>query len=446
MTIGKAVRVHQEPRPWALMFAAVCLVAANMRTTIMGVGPLLEQIAVDQDASPAALGALASVPLVAWALISPLAHGLSSRLGLTRAVTWSLLVLLIGTVWRSLPGAPANLWLGTALIGASLAIGNVLLPAVIKREFARRIPLVMGVYSALLSGVSSVAAGLAVPISRLGAEDHELGWRLALLCSGALLPLAIIVWIVANTRSSRRAASTAGPGGKPGAEPDTGSNAIPSTRRSPETDAGRRIWADGVAWLVALYMGAQSAVFFTLAAWIAPIGSSFGRSAVSAGFDVMLYQMLGVGGTMLVPLMFRSRLRRWWPAILPLFTSTASIGIVTTPDLMPLWIVLGGPASGAALSLSLTLMAVRARDANAASALSGMAQSVGYLLAAIGPVLFGWLHEISGDWIVPLGLILVMAALQLAAGIAVGRDRFVLDRPDSRASAPRAPGPERIST
>ena len=126
------VTAPAERRPWALLFVAVCLVAVNLRMTITGVGPLLEQIAAEQRVSPATLGALASVPLLAWGLFSPLAQGLSARLGLSRAVSGSLVVLALGTVWRSLPGPSANLWLGTALIGFGLAIGNVLMPAVIK--------------------------------------------------------------------------------------------------------------------------------------------------------------------------------------------------------------------------------------------------------------------------------------------------------------------------
>src|SRR5690606_31135838 len=140
-----------------------------------GVGPLLEEIAADQGVEVAVLGALASLPLLAWGLFSPLAHGLSMRLGMSQTVSWSLVVLALGTVWRSMPGAPANLWLGTALTGIALAIGNVLMPAVIKRDFGARVPLVMGLYTALLGGVGALGSGVVVPISQTTVGGEPLG-------------------------------------------------------------------------------------------------------------------------------------------------------------------------------------------------------------------------------------------------------------------------------
>src|SRR5690554_4177354 len=111
-------------RPWVLMFVAVALIAMNMRMTITGVGPLLDQIARDEGVSLSVLGVLGSIPLIAWAIISPLAHWVSSRIGMYNAVSWSLVVLAAGTIWRSTPGGVANLMIGTALIGIGLAIGN----------------------------------------------------------------------------------------------------------------------------------------------------------------------------------------------------------------------------------------------------------------------------------------------------------------------------------
>src|SRR6478736_1149097 len=129
------------------LLAAVCLVAANMRPAITGLGPLLDQIGADTGLSVSALGLLAAVPLVAWALFSPLAHNLSRRFGQPRVLLWSLLVLLAGTLVRSIPGPVVSLWIGTAIIGIGIAIINVLMPAVVKREFAGHVPAVTAVYT-----------------------------------------------------------------------------------------------------------------------------------------------------------------------------------------------------------------------------------------------------------------------------------------------------------
>ncbi|WP_409047603.1 MFS transporter [Microbacterium sp. HA-8] len=388
-----------------LLFVAVCLIAANMRATITGLGPLLDQIESDTGLSTAALGALASVPLAAWALVSPLAHTASERFGLTRTVTWALAGLTAGTLLRSIPGTTANLWLGTALIGASLAVANVLMPAVIKRDFTDRVPAVMAVYTALLGGVGAIASGIVVPISHLPVLQGEAGWRLALLATGALLPAAIVLWALALRRV----------GAPPHRRP---------ARAAPRTG----IWADAVAWQVAAYMGLQAAAFYMLLTWLAPLSISEGRSEVASGFVVMLFQILTIAGSLLVPVLLRGRLERWVPAMIPALAIVGAVGLMLSPDTIALWAVLVGLSSGASLGMSLTLIASRARDPRAASALSGMAQSVGYLIAAAGPIAFGALHSATGSWSAPLLLLAAVCLAQSAVGVAVGRPRFVLER------------------
>ncbi|MDQ1129622.1 MFS transporter [Microbacterium sp. SORGH_AS_0888] len=392
-------------RRGSAIFIAVCLIAANMRTTITGVGPLLEQIADDLGTTTVALGALASIPLAAWALVSPLAHGLSQRFGMSRTLLWSLIALTVGTVWRSLPGPSANLWLGTAIIGASLAIANVLMPAVIKRDFRERVPATMGVYTALLAGVGAVASGIVVPVSQLGAPAAPLGWRGALATTGILLPIAVVSWVLAMRRLPRE-----------------------TPVRHVRGQARTGIWTDPVAWQVAGYMGLQSAAFYVQLTWLAPYATAHGRDPVAAGLDVMIYQVLGIVGSLALPAFLRSRARRWAPAAIPVFSIVAVVGMLAAPDLLTLWALPSGLSAGASLGMSLTLMAERARDNAASTALSGMSQSVGYLLAAAGPVAFGLLHALDGGWLLPFGLVLTIMLAQLVVGIAVGRDRYVLDR------------------
>lgn len=413
---GRVTEQRDSRRPWVLLFVAVAIVAANMRMTITGVGPLLEQIADDQGVSPAALGLLGSLPLLAWAAFCPLAHGLSTRIGLTNAVTVSLLVLTVGTVWRSFPGGPANLWVGTAIIGAGLAFANVLMPAVIKRDFPQRLALVMGAYTALLGGMAAVIAGISVPLSQIPFGDDVIGWRGALLLSGATLPIGIAVWIWAQ----RKRRGSADP-----AQPDA---ADPPTAVKPaRSDAGRRIWRDPLAWLVSIYMGAQSVTFYVISTWLPHYETALGQSPVIAGIELMIYQIFGVAGSMLVPLFARGRLTRWLPALLPAIGLVAWLGMALLPGAMLLWIVIGGVAAGALLTVSLMLMAQRARTQDHAAALSGMAQSLAYLIAATGPIAFGWLHEVTGGWLLPFAVVWVAAVVVIVVGVPLGRPRYVLE-------------------
>jgi len=395
-------RPHRRGRA-LLLLIAVALVAANMRATITGVGPLLEEIADDLGTTTAALGSLAAVPLLAWAIVSPLTHGLSRRFGMSRVLLVALIALGAGTAWRSLPGTEVNLWLGTGLIGASLAVANVIMPAVIKRDFPGRVPVMMGMYTALLGGVGAIASAVVVPISH-AVDDPDAGWRVALAATAALLPLTIALWAWAQ---HGRGPTTAAP--------------------APGTSRSTGIWRDRLAWQIAAYMGAQSASFYMLVTWMAPLAASTGKSPVAAGVDVALYQILGVVGSFAVAFALQGRLRRAVPAALPLLAIAAAIGMILAPQLLTAWALISGLSAGASLSMSLTLMAQRARDAAASSALSGMSQSVGYLLAAAGPISFGALHALDGGWTAPLLLYIAVLVGQCVVGVSVGRDRYVLD-------------------
>ncbi len=396
---------QDRPKAGLLLLIAVLLVAANMRATITGIGPLLDQIGDDFGLSATTLGLLAALPLVAWAVVSPLAHDLSLRFGLARVILWAIVLLAAGTIWRSFPGTELNLWLGTITIGVALAVTNVLMPAVIKRDFPLRVAGVTGVYTALLGGFGALASGIVVPISRIETASGPLGWQIALLATGILLPFAIVLW--ASVTHARKPDLTA-----------------------PRT-AGRRpatgIWTDRLAWLVAGYMGLQAAAFYMLVTWLAPISASTGRSAVVAGIDVMVFQIFGVIGSLAVPFVLRGGMQRWVPALLPAPAIVGTLGLMLAPDAVLVWGSFAGLSTGASIGMSLTLMAQRARNHGAAAALSGMSQSIGYVIAALGPILFGALHTVSGGWIVPLVLLLVTLAGQGVIGITVGRERFVLD-------------------
>lgn len=429
-----------------MLCIAVCLVASNMRMSITALGPILEDIAADQGVSAAVLGALASLPLVVWALVSPLTHLVSSRLGTTNTVTWSLVLLIAGTVWRSLPGTILNLWIGTVIIGVAIAIMNVLMPAVIKRDFGLRIPIVMGLYTAALGGMGSIGPGIVVPVSQIQGASGTLGWRIGLLATGALVPIALIVWVLATRRaraSTPGATATQTPelptaevlvaeapaAGLPATEMPPAGEPVPEVPALPVPNdrTGRRIWRDPLAWCLAIYMGTQSAVFYTLVTWLAPIEISLGTPQALAGVNLMYFQAIGVAGSALVAPLLHGRLQRHLPVLVPLLSVVSALGILLTPQLILLWISVAGFACGAALSVALTLIAMRARDHHTATVLSGMAQAIGYLVAAVGPFLFGWLFEASSSWTLPLISLAAIALVQTTMGVIVGQERYVLE-------------------
>lgn len=397
-----------------LLLAAIVVIGINMRVTITGVGPLLEQMSASTGTSVALLSSLTSVPVVLWAILSSFAHTLSRRFGMNRVVLCALVLLAAGTAIRSLPGPELSLWLGTALVGTALAVANVLLPAVVKRSFGRHVALVTSMYTALFAGCGAIASGVVVPISYAAEPGGgDIGWRVALVAVAATLPVAIVLWILHMTRFG----------------PDRGHRLAKGVTRGPS------VWGDPVAWLVGCYMGVQAIMFYVMITWLAPFARTLGHTEVAAGYEVMLFQMVGVVGSVVLPFAMRGRLERWVPAMLPVFSIIGVTGLLVAPEGILVWISLTGLCSGGSIACALTLMATRARDHHTASALSGMGQSVGYVIAAAAPVTFGALHTATQGWTASLVFLLISAAAQLVVGLLVGRDRYVFDRLAERRAA-----------
>ena len=389
----------------AWQFVAVFLVAMNMRMTISGVGPLLDDIAASRGVSAGALGLLASIPLISWAAVSPLTHWIAARIGMDRTITCSLVVLGIGTVWRSLSFSPVNLWLGTVLIGAALAVANVLMPVIIKRDFGSRTPTVMGVYSAALGGAAGIGTAVAIPIARTEVAGAPLGWEAGLLASGIAIPFALVAWVLVARSAARRPDREVAPPAEPG--------------------LGLRVWSSRTAWLLALYMGTQSMSFYIFATWIVPIMLSRGAGEATASTGITLFHLCGMVGSLLAPLLLRYDGRSLLQVALPTTMLLSAIGLVFAPPIALACILLLGLCCGAALSVALTLVAQRSPNAATGSATSGMSQSVGYLIAALGPVCFGVAHDLSDGWVLPLAVTACGIAVQFTAGWVLRDGRMV---------------------
>ncbi|MBB2994702.1 CynX/NimT family MFS transporter [Paeniglutamicibacter cryotolerans] len=394
----------------ALMIAGILLVAANLRPVLTSVGPLLDQIGAETGLGAPALGLLAAVPLLAFALVSPLAQSLSERFGVERTVFAALLVLICGTLLRPLPGSVAYLWVGTFIIGASIAVCNVLLPALLKRDFPEKVAKLTGAYSAVIGGVASLGAGLSVPLSMIRLPDgSQAGWRLALGAYVLLAIPAVLLWLPQLRRKS------------PDSDVARQLAAVPAPARG-------AVWKSAVAWQVTIYMGLQSLTFFSLVTWLPTLERSYGRSDVASGWDLMLFQLIGVVASLLTPLMLRGEEQRIGAAFPPALLVVAVLGVMFFPPLMLLWVLLSGLSSGSSLVVALALFGLRTGNHRQAGALSGMAQSIGYLLAAAGPPLFGALFAVAGGWPLPLAFLALAASAQIAVGSLVGRNRNAFAR------------------
>jgi MFS transporter, CP family, cyanate transporter len=382
-----------------LLVSGIVLLAANLRPALTGVAPLIGQIRTDTGVSNGVAGLLTTLPLLAFGVLSPVAPRLARRLGMERALLASLLVLAAGILLRS-AGAVTALFLGTAILGAAIAVGNVLLPGLVKREFPERAGLMTSVYSTALGISAALAAGASVPVAQL----TGMGWRgsLALWALPALL--AAIAWVPQARRSDL---------------PEKASS------RTPHEVSG--LWRSALAWQVTLFMGLQSLAYYVTLTWLPEILREEGMSAARAGWMLGLTQAVAIVTIFLAPVIAGRRSSQRGVVVVAVALSGAgTLGLlVAGSTASALWVVLLGLGQGACFSLALTFFALRAPDSEHAAALSGMAQTAGYLLAAAGPFLFGVLRDATHAWDVPLALLLAITVCLLIAGLGAARDAHV---------------------
>jgi CP family cyanate transporter-like MFS transporter len=376
--------------------AAIVLTAFNLRPAVAGVGPVLPELQADLGLSGSLAAALTMLPVLGFGLLAGVAPRLAGRFGLEPALLVVSVVLGAALLGRVMGGTPA-LFLGTVLAGGAIAVANVLLPPLIKRDFAERSGTMMGIYSTTLSASAAVAAGTTVPLSALAG----LGWRGGLGAWAVPAFLAALVWIPLARKRTR--------------PPPAG----PAPRRS--------LLGNALAWQVTGYFGIQALSFYATLAWLPSIYQANGFSAASSGFLLGLAGLVQLPVTLVLP-HFASRARN---QVVYIVVATALIGagllgVLQAPTAAPyLWVTLIGVGQGSCFALGLSLFVLRTRGVADAARLSAMAQGVGYVVAAFGPLLVGVLHDVTGSWTGPLLLLLLLVVPQLALGALSGRARVV---------------------
>ena len=379
-------------------FIGVLLIAVNLRVSFVSVGPVLENISGDLQLSSAAAGLLTGLPLIAFAVFSPVAPRIASRLGLDRTLWLSLLILAVGIVLRSLP-VPGFIWLGTVLIGLAIAFLNVLVPSLVKRDFPLRVSQVTGSYTATQAAFAAIGAAVVVPVAQMSPA----GWRFALgiWVGFALIALAVLLpWL----RRHRL-----------GALHPT----LPKiSYRSP--------WASALGWQVTIFMGLQSIGFYVLMAWLPSIEQSRGIPATTAGVHLSVFLLISVFASLAAGgIIHRGVDQRFVSFMSGALMFVTFLGLALVPDLILLWILLGAIGCGSLIVIALSLFSLRTVNHLQAASLSGMAQSVGYGLGAVGPVMFGGLRDVSGGWTLPLIVTAGIMAVLAGTGLLVGRDHVI---------------------
>ncbi|WP_434659173.1 CynX/NimT family MFS transporter [Klebsiella sp. MISC125] len=379
-----------------LLIAGILLIATTLRVAFTGAAPLLDAIRSEYGLTTAQTGLLTTLPLLAFGLVSPLAAGIARRFGIERSLLLAMILICLGIGLRSLPSV-ALLFIGTTIIGCGIALGNVLLPGLIKRDFSQHVAKMTGAYSLTMGGAAALGSAMVVPLALAG-----LGWRGALLMLMVFPLLALFVWLP----QSRQQASA----------PLTNSGAVHN----------RGIWRSALAWQVTLFLGINSLVYYVIIGWLPAILQSIGYSEAQAGSLHGLLQLATAAPGLAIPLILhRLKDQRGIAVLVALMCAVSALGLWFLPAQAVIWTLIFGFGSGATMILGLTFIGLRANSAHQAAALSGMAQAVGYLLAACGPPVMGKIHDANGDWHIPLIAVALISIAMAVFGALAGRDREI---------------------
>lgn len=380
-----------------LLIAGILLIAANLRAPVTGVAPILGMIRGDTGISATEAGMLMTLPLLAFAAVSPFAAIMGREYGTERSLFAALILIAAGTVLRFLDPIWC-LFLGTGVIGVGIAIANVLLPSLIKRDFPHRIGDLTAMYALTGGLIAALASAVAVPLASM----PSIGWR-ATLAVFLIIPIvAALIWL-----------------------PQLGNRTAPA-KGTASAPHGGRVWHSALAWQVTLFMGLTSLVYYVVAGWLPTILMAGGYSADFAGSIHGISQLAAaVPGFFLGPVIRRLKDQRSIAAGFSLLTGVSLFGLWLIPSWGLVWSVLFGFSIGAVFILALAFVSLRAGSAQRAAALSGMAQCVGYTLAAAGPPLAGYLHDQTGGWGLPLMCCVAATMLLANFGYFAGRSHTV---------------------
>ncbi|WP_322995063.1 MFS transporter [Castellaniella sp.] len=381
-----------------LVAASLLLLAANLRPLFSSTSVLLPNIITGLGISAATAGYLTTLPVLCMGIFAPLAPRFAQRIGVERTLWVVLLLITIGTALRGYLDV-YGLFLGTAMGGAGIAMGNVLLPSLVKRDYADRAALMTGLYTMSLVGGAALGAAISLPLSQALGDQWSNG--LAIWALPGLL--ALFAWAPVAYLS--------------GAAQQASARLLPV----------KGLRQDALAWAVTLFMGLQSALAYCVLGWMAPMLQARGLSGTEAGLITSVSIILQVLSCILTPMLAsRGQDQRALAVVLSAMAALGLVGMLMGPGwaIWPLALI-QGLGQGGLFALALMLIVLRSRDAHVAASLSSMAQAIGYILAASGPLLIGLLYAWTGGFDAAAGLIGMLGICTALAGWFAGRNLLV---------------------
>lgn len=397
-----AAEPAQAGSPRALAYLGLCLVliGLNLRTVFSSFSAVLPEITSSAGLPGWSVVVLTTVPVTLLGVFAPLAPVLAGRFGAERVLLGAMGVLTAGLLLRPVDVAGAGhlpaLLAGTAACGAAIALCNVLLPGLVKRDFPHRLGLMGGLYTTAICASAALGAGFTYPVFQATGEWTSALWFWVAPAAAVLL---LFLPVAARQRHGRHKT----------------------------VHDGVNVWRSAMAWQVTIFMVLQAMMSFSVFAWLAPILRERGIDGGTAGLMVSVSIVLQMLGSLFAPaLAARFRDQRAINTVVALMTGGGfALSIFGPQELIWVWTGILGLGQGSLTAVALTMIMLRTRDGHTAAHLSGMMQGVGYGVGSTGTLMVGQLYQSTGSFAAAGALFLTVGLLAAVFGYRAGRDRFI---------------------
>jgi len=386
----------------AINVLVLILVSGNLRSPITSVGPVLNQISNSLHLNNLQSSMLTSIPLLMFASCSVLVSKLSHRFSINRFLLYALIVLSFGLFMRVF-GSVWTLFMGSVLIGLGVCIGNVITPGYIKNNFPKQIGLMTGVFAVSMNLTAALASGYSVSLG----EWTGYGWRgsLGIWLIIALLALFVVVLELFLNKSQLQ------------------------QKGNSSAKSDFNMFKSKQAWNISIFMGLQSLVYYSLISWLPAVLGDYGMKGNEPGWILFIIQVAMIPITFIGPIIANKMKNQ--KAMIVFISVLMLTSILMFAWLKSEWIyvtaVLLGLSNGLSFSLSILFFSLRTKSSANAIKISGMAQSVGYLIAAFGPAIFGNLHDFDSSWKWSFYFLGFLIIIMFYFGMQAARNRFVED-------------------
>ena len=397
------------------LLIAIIFISFNLRAPITSIGSLAGLIHDELHVTNGFIGFVTTLPLLAFSFCSPFVFKISDKFGMGVTIAGSILATILGGTIRSFTGI-IGLVVGTALIGIGIAIGNVLIPSIVKLKFPNKIGMLTSLYITFQGLFAAIGAGISYPL----AVNYQLGWKYSLFIWVIVATIALFMWIpqIGIKIDSPNNFST-----------DPHKNELDSVLNENPSNSLRlnslTLLKSPLAWAITIFMGAQSLCFYSITAWLPSILITKGLTAEASGYMAFWYQLVGLPASFFIPII-ATKINAKQVSIVVISCASYFLGIIAlaisqSGFSIMIAMILTSTGGGATFAWVVLMIGLKSKHAQEVAQLSGMSQSFGYLLAAIGPTLAGVLYDVSGTWTLTIGFLLIVVAVMLTAGLKVTR-------------------------